>query len=55
MTGGRYSNTTEILKDKEWTVLENGNLPWMMENFGLATINNNIFSFGKILYSLLFS
>ena len=50
VTGGYFSNTTEILKDKEWTVLENGNLPWMMHGFGLASINNNIFSFGEISF-----
>ena len=44
--------TTEILEDKKWKVLPNGNLPGHAGLYGiyglrLATIDNKIFSFGK--------
>ena len=43
--------TTEILEDKKWTVLPNGNLPGNVGLWGLrlAVIDNNVYSFGKIL------
>ena len=49
MTGGHDSNSTEILRDKKWTVFANGNLPGS-KNFGLglATIDNKVFAFGKL-------
>ena len=46
VTGGWFSNTTEILKDKKWTVLKNGNLS-VYGGLRLATIDNLIFSFGN--------
>ena len=54
VTGGVYVIATEILKDKKWTVLkhENGNLPFPgitgLKGVRLATLNNEVFSFGKI-------
>ena len=47
-TGG--AGTTEILQDKKWTLLKNGNLDGNAKIYGmkLATIDNEIFSFGKI-------
>ena len=49
MTGGHDSHSTEILRDKNWTVLENGNLPGGSKIFGLGLINidNQVFAFGK--------
>ena len=50
MTGGYYSATTEILAtglDQVWKVLKNGNLPWFHHGIKLATIDNEVFSFGK--------
>ena len=49
VTGGVYSAATEILKDDKWTILKNGNLPTMINGLGLATIDNQVFSFGKII------
>ena len=53
VTGGDYSITTEILQDKKWIVLKYGNLPLpvgysRIVGLRLATIDNEIFSFGKI-------
>ena len=58
-TGGSYSGslTTEILEDKNWTVLPNGNIPissnpaytYGISGLRLATIDNNqVFAFGKM-------
>ena len=49
MTGGSFSETTEILQDKKWTVLANGNLPAKIYGLSLFTIDNTVFSFGKFL------
>ena len=55
MTGGGYTMTTEILEDKKWKVLPNGNLPGTgiagqqgIYGLRLATVDNNVFSFGKM-------
>ena len=47
--------TTEILEDKKWKVLPNGHLPgytgsytYNLFELRLATIDNNVFSFGKM-------
>lgn len=50
MTGGHDSNSTEILRDKKWTVLENGDLPSGSKVFGLGliTFDNKVFAFGKV-------
>ena len=49
VTGGHDSDTTEILEDKKWKVLKSGNLPIAVNSgLRLATIDNNVFSFGKI-------
>ena len=48
VTGGEFSDTTEILEDKEWKVLSSGNLPAKIYGLSLTTIDNNVFSFGKI-------
>ena len=58
VTGGTYSDTTEILQDQNWTVLKDGNLPVpALSHMNLATIDNMVFSFGKIfnLIYLLFT
>ena len=50
MTGGHDSHSTEILRDKKWSVLENGNLPGESKIFGLGlitTIDNKVFAFGN--------
>ena len=47
MTGGMYSDTTEILEDKKWKVLLYGNLPGRIYGLKLATVNNKVFAFGK--------
>ena len=50
MTGGSGGyGTTEILEDKKWQVLPNGNLPGNAHIYGLklATVSNQVFSFGK--------
>ena len=41
--------TTEILEDKKWKVLPNGNIVPGTAIYGLklTTIDNNVFSFGK--------
>ena len=56
MTGGAYkdSDNTEILQNKYWTVLPHGKLPGNAAITGLrlATINNEVFSFGN--YSIQF-
>ena len=49
MTGGTYSKTTEILQDKKWIVLKNGDLPVRLYGLSLATVNNEVFAFGNIL------
>ena len=48
VTGGYYSETTEILEDKKWTVLKNGNLPFKIRGLLLETVENKVFSFGNI-------
>ena len=50
MTGGHNSHSTEILRDKKWTVLENGDLPNGSKIIGLAltTFDNRVFAFGKV-------
>ena len=49
MTGGHDSNSTEILKDKKWTVLANGNLPGSKTfGLGLTFFDNQVFAFGKL-------
>ena len=53
VTGGRYSKTTEILEEKKWKVLNTGDLPTQIYGFGLATLNNEVFAFGKYLFFLL--
>ena len=45
--GGIWSRTTEILEAKKWKVLPQGNLPFKIAGLSLATIDNNVFSFGK--------
>lgn len=49
VTGGRSTDTTEILMNKnKWTVLPKGNLPGgSIAGLGLATVENNVFAFGK--------
>ena len=49
MTGGHVFETTEILRNKKWIVLANGNLPGGSKIFGLGLINidNQVFAFGK--------
>ena len=54
VTGGLYTSTTEILKDKTWTALPSdgniGNSAGIYGIYGLslATIDNEVFSFGKM-------
>ena len=53
-SGDAYSETTEILQEpyKNWIVLKKGNLPYTnyrIFGLGLATVNNEVFAFGKIL------
>ena len=48
VTGGEFSDTTEILQEKKWKVLATGNLPAKINGLSLITIDNNVFSFGKI-------
>ena len=45
--GGIWSRTTEILEAKKWKVLPQGNLPFKIAGLSLATIDNNVFSFGR--------
>ena len=42
--------TTEILEENKWKVLPNGNIVPGASFYGLklATIDNNVFSFGKM-------
>ena len=52
VTGGLNAVTTEIHQGKGWTVLKNGNLPVSkgvtgVNGLRLATVKNNVFSFGK--------
>ena len=56
MTGGHDSHSTEILRNKEWTVLENGDLPGGSKIFGLGLMNfdNQVFAFGKTKNIFLF-
>ena len=53
VTGGHDSHSTEILRDKKWTVLENGDLPSGSKIFGLGltTFNNTVFAFGKVKHN----
>ena len=49
MTGGHDSNSSEILRDKKWTVLANGNLPGSKTfGLGLTSLDNQVFAFGKL-------
>ena len=47
VTGGRYSPTSEILVDSknQWKILEHAAL--QLFSLRLATINNEVFCFGK--------
>ena len=56
MTGGHDSHSTEILRDKKWTVLENGDLPSGSKIFGLGltTFYNRVFAFGKVKHNKFF-
>ena len=50
MTGGHNSHSTEILRDKEWIPLPNGDLPngSKIIGLGLTTFDNRVFAFGKV-------
>ena len=38
-------DTTEILKDQKWTILKDAWMPF--SGLGIATVNNEVFAFGK--------
>ena len=54
--------TTEILEDKKWKVLSNGHLPgytgsytYNLYGLRLATVDNDVISFGNVKFSFIHS